>query len=282
MNVSILPDVAIAFMLLFGRLGSMMMLMPGVGETNVPARIRLAFTVMVILVVYPFAAPLYPKGLAAAPARLALLLAGEIVVGLFVGMAMRLVMSAAQVAGTTIANQIGLSFAMAVDPTQGQQGVVLGNFLAVMSIALVMAFDLHHIGLAGLTGSFKHFPPGEFMPVGDFAKGGVMMVADAFRIGLQMSAPFLAFGIVFQLGLGVLSKLMPQFQIFFVAMPANILAGFALLAVVLGTIMLWYMEHVRDGLARFTALPGVERTAAVVRHPLAPEGLAPFGPARPA
>jgi flagellar biosynthetic protein FliR len=206
-----------------------------------------------VMLVYPVASPLYPAGLSAFPARLGLLLAGEIAIGLFVGLAARLVMAAAQVAGTTIANQLGLGFAMAVDPTQGQQGVVIGNFVALLATTLVFSFDLHHLAIAGLTGSYRLFPPGQFMPVGDFAEAAVRMVGDSFKIGLQISAPFLAFGLLFQFGLGILSKLMPAFQIFFVAMPLNIGMGFALLALVLGTIMLWYMEHVRDGLARFSA-----------------------------
>ncbi|MEJ1161009.1 flagellar biosynthetic protein FliR [Prosthecomicrobium sp. N25] len=252
MNVSVLPDIAVFFMLMFGRMGSMMMLLPAIGESGIPARIRLAFAVLVVLVAYPVASPLYPAGLAGNPPRLILLLASEIAVGLFVGLAARIVMAAAQVAGTTIANQLGLGFAMAVDPTQGQQGVVVGNFVALLATTLVFAFDLHHLAIAGLTGSYRLFPPGQLMPVGDFAEAAVTMVGQSFKIGVQISAPFLAFGLVFQLGLGVLSKLMPAFQIFFVAMPLNIGMGFALLALVLGTIMLWYMEHVRDGLARFS------------------------------
>ena len=251
MNVSILPDIAIVFLLMFGRLGSMMMLMPAIGETNIPARIRLVFAVLVTMLVYPVASGLYPAGLAATPARLGFLLAAEIGVGLFIGMATRLVMAAAQVAGTTIANQLGLGFAMAVDPTQGQQGVIFGNFLALAAVTLVFTLDLHHLAVAGLTGSFGLFRPGDLMPVGDFAEAAVKLTADTFRIGVQISAPFLAFGLVFNLGLGLLSKLMPQLQIFFIATPLNIGAGLALFALVFGPIMLWYMEHVRDGLGRF-------------------------------
>lgn len=260
MNVTILPDVAIFFILSFARLGSMMMLMPAIGETGIPVRVRLVLALAVTVLIYPTSSALYPAGLAANPARLGLLLFGEIATGLFVGLAARLVMAAAQVAGTTIANQIGLGFAMAVDPTQGQQGVVIGNFLAVLSVTLVFAFDLHHLAIAGLTGSYRFFRPGDFMPVGDFAEAGVSMIAASFQVGVQIAAPFLAFGIVFNLGLGLLSKLMPQFQIFFVSMPLNIGMGFALLALVLGTIMLWYMEHVREGLGRFSGLPGAART----------------------
>src|SRR5689334_13812373 len=129
MNVSVLPGIAVLFLLAFARLGAIVMLMPGIGETAIPTRQRLALALAATLILYPAVTPLYPAGLAGNPARLGLLFAGEIAVGLFVGLAARMVMAATQVAGATIANQLGLGFAMAVDPSQGQQGVVVGNFI---------------------------------------------------------------------------------------------------------------------------------------------------------
>jgi flagellar biosynthetic protein FliR len=199
------------------------------------------------------ASGLYPAGLAATPARLGFLLAAEIGVGLFIGMATRLVMAAAQVAGTTIANQLGLGFAMTVDPTQGQQGVIFGNFLSLMAVTLIFATDLHIPAISAVSSSFTLFPPGKWVPVGDFAEVTVWLVGESFRVGLQVSAPFLAFGLIFNLGLGMLQKMMPQFQIFFVAMPLSIGVGLVLFGLVLSTMMLWYMDHVRDGFGRLVA-----------------------------
>jgi flagellar biosynthetic protein FliR len=68
-----------------------------------------------------------------------------------------------------------------------------------------------------------------------------------------MSAPFLAFGLIFYLGIGILSRLMPQVQIFFVAMPATIFAGMAIFALLLSAIMMWYLMHVREVLSLFVA-----------------------------
>ena len=250
MNVSILPDIAVVFMLMFARLGTMAMLMPGLGETGVPTRVRLVLALAVTVLFYPAVSGLYPSGLAQRPAMLGLLLAGEIAVGLFVGMSARLIMSATQVAGTVIANQLGLGFAMAVDPTQGQQGVIFGNFLSLLAVTLVFALDLHHLAIAGLSGSFRLFHPGDMLPVGDFARSALATVAEAFRIGVQISAPFLAFGMVFNLGLGMLQKMMPQFQIYFAAMPLSIGLGLLLFGLVLAATMAWYADHLRDGLGR--------------------------------
>jgi len=250
MIIKILPEVTIIYVLIFARLGSTMMLLPSVGETSIPTTIRLGLSLLITFILYPVVSKTYPAGISQNMALLFIYLAGEIAVGVAVGTASRMIMSSTQVAGTIIANQMGLGFAQSVDPTQGQQGVLFGNFLSMLAVTMVFVTDLHHLAIMAATSSFTLFPPGQWMPVGDFAEAAIMLVAEAFRVGIQMSAPFLAFGLVFYLGLGVLSKLMPQFQIFFAAMPLNIVAGMTLFAFLIGTLMLWYMDHVRDGFDR--------------------------------
>jgi flagellar biosynthetic protein FliR len=80
--------------------------------------------------------------------------------------------------------------------------------------------------------------------VGDVAALMTKTVSGAFRIGIQLSAPFLAFGLLFNIGLGVLSRLMPQMQVFFVALPLSILIGLLFLLLVLGTMMGLFLDYV--------------------------------------
>ncbi len=72
----------------------------------------------------------------------------------------------------------------------------------------------------------------------------LMAAEQAFRVGVQLSAPFLVFGLVFNAGLGILSKMMPQMQVFFVGMPLSILAGYIILLAVIGVIMNVYLGNV--------------------------------------
>jgi flagellar biosynthesis protein FliR len=250
LTIKLLPEVAVLYLMSFARVGGIVMLLPGFGETAVPQRIRLSLALLLAFILHPITASLYPPGLSLKPAAMVAMLAGEIATGLFIGMATRLVLAAAQVAGTTIANQLGLGFAMTVDPTQGQQGVIIGNFLSLAAVTLIFVTDLHIPAISAVSSSFTLFPPGHWMPVGDFAQVTVQLVGESFKVGLQISAPFLAFGLIFNLGLGMLQKMMPQFQIFFVAMPLSIGVGLVLFGLVLSTLMLWYMDHVRDGFAR--------------------------------
>jgi flagellar biosynthetic protein FliR len=156
------------------------------------------------------------------------------------------------VTGSVVAQQLGLGFVTAVDPTQGQQGVIVGNFLTVLGVTLVFATDLHHLAIAALDQSYGLFRPGEVPLTGDMAALTTRTIAGAFNIGVQISAPFLVFGLLFNLGLGVLSRLMPQMQVFFIGMPVSILAGLLILFLVLGAMMgtfLGFFEGVMRELA---------------------------------
>jgi len=139
---------------------------------------------------------------------------------------------------------MGLGFVTAVDPTQGQQGVIVGNFLSVLGITLIFAFDLHHLVIGALNDSYTLFRPGDVPMIGDVASLLSRTVASAFRIGVQLAAPFLVFGLLFNLGLGVLSRLMPQMQVFFVGMPLSILIGFIILFLVVGAMMTTFIDYV--------------------------------------
>ena len=242
-DVSFLPALGAAFLLVFARVGTMVMLLPGLGEMSVPARVRLTIALVLTAILLPLHRTAYPLDLTA-PGPVLVLLFQELLVGSVLGLTARLTVSALQVAGNVIAQQMGLGFVTAVDPTQGEQGVILGNFLAILGVTLIFATDLHHLVIAALNDSYSLFRPGEVPIFGDVASHFTKTVAAAFRVGVQLSAPFLVFGLLFDLGLGVLSRLMPQMQVFFVGLPLSILLGFLILILVVAAMMGTFLEHV--------------------------------------
>src|SRR6266705_1471583 len=167
----------------------------------------------------------------------------EIFIGIVLGATARVTLAALQVAGSVIAQQLGLGFVTAVDPTQGQQGILIGNFLTILGVTLLFATDSHHLVIAALNDSYAIFSPGQLMPSGDIAALATRAFAAAFRIGMQLSAPFLVFGLVFNIGLGVLARLMPQMQVYFVGVPLSILAGFLIFALVITAMMATFLEY---------------------------------------
>ncbi len=251
-DISFLPALAAAFLLTFARVGAMIMLLPGLGETSVPSRVRLAIALVLTALMLPAHQSAYTVDLKAI-GPVSVMLFQELLVGAVLGLTARLAISALQVAGSVVAQQLGLGFVTAIDPTQNQQGLLVGNFLTVLGITLIFATDLHHLVIAAMNDSYAIFRPGELPLTGDVAQHLTQVVATAFRIGIQLSAPFLVFGLLFNLGLGVLSRLMPQMQVFFIGLPLSILLGLALLLVVIGTMMSTfggYIEGVLGELVR--------------------------------
>ena len=239
-DISFLPALAAAFMLVFARIGTMVMLLPGLGELSVPVRVRLTVALVLAAVLLPVHRDAYAIDLKSYGPLLAML-AEEMFIGAVLGLAARLTISALQVAGSVIAQQLGLGFVTAIDPTQGQQGIILGNFLTILGLTLIFATDLHHLVIAALSDSYTLFQPGDVPLLGDVAALTTRTIANAFRVGIQLSAPFLVFGLLFNLGLGLLSRLMPQMQVFFVGVPLSILVG--LLILILGAMMAGFLGY---------------------------------------
>jgi len=250
-TISVLPETMVLFLLSFARLGTLMMFLPALGEQNIPTRIRLALALTFSFVLYPVLAARYPGGLLDDPPTIGLYFFGEMLVGAFIGLATRMVMAALQIAGTTISYQSSMAMAQSFDPTAGSQGALIGSFLSVLGIAVIFAMDVHHLAIMALHDSYLLFPPGDWLPVGDATQVAVQGMGGTFKLGVNLAAPFLVFGIVFNLGIGLLNRLMPQVQIFFIAMPANVGIALLILMATLGTIMLWYVDHIRMSIAQF-------------------------------
>jgi flagellar biosynthetic protein FliR len=241
-DISLLPALAATFMLVFARVGAMVMLMPGFGESNIPVRIKLGIALLLTLIILPLHRAAYQVDLTSM-SSLGVLMVHEIVIGIVLGATARVTLSALSVAGSVIAQQLGLGFVTSIDPTQGQQGLLIGNFLTLLGVTLLFATDSHHLVISALNESYRIFSPGEVMPSGDVAALATRAFATAFKIGMQLSAPFLVFGLVFNIGLGVLARLMPAMQVYFVGVPLSIMAGFLILALVLTGMMATYLNY---------------------------------------
>ena len=250
-----LPVEIYAAGLVFARVGAIVMLIPGFGEQAVPPRIRLAFALILTLVLFPLAAP----QVAAIPALSSGLVGAvikELLIGLMIGGLLRMFLSSLAVAGEAISLQTTLSFAQTASPLQGAQNTSLAAFLGVLGITLIFATNLHHSFIAAIAQSYTLFPPARPVPVGDASDLAVRTVADAFALGVQLAAPVIVFSLVLNLAAGLIGRMMPQFQIFFVATPITVLAGLSVFALSLGLIGLIWIERYESYISRFSGGAG--------------------------
>ncbi len=228
MPIGLISDELFGVFLLFVRIGATLMLMPGFGEVYILGRSRLllAFGLSVIL-----AGPLGPKlpNLPPAGADLLLLIIKEALLGLFIGAATRIMFAALHIAGSTIAAQSGLATASVFDPSQSTQGTLPGNFLTTTAMVLLFVTDGHHMLLRGIVGSYGHLDARAPLPIEDMAAFMTNVMQKGFNIGIQIAAPLLLVGLLTNLAMGILNRLMPTFQVFFIALPFQLLLAFATL-----------------------------------------------------
>jgi flagellar biosynthetic protein FliR len=247
-----LSGVVLVYLLVFARTGAMVMLLPPIGDANVPARVRLMLALAISLALAPSVASSYPQTSPANTATLIAIIAREITVGILVGTLARVIMSSISVAGTIIAAQTGLSYAEALDPTShGQQGAVIGNFLSMLAVVLIFASNLHHLAIGAVSGSYHLIPPGTELPTGDMAEMAIRVVSGSFLLGFQLAAPFIVFGFAINAGFGVLARMMPQLQVFFVVTPLNVLVGFVVMTLLLGTMMTLFLNFYGSQMGAF-------------------------------
>jgi len=236
--------------LVFARIGAMVMLMPGIGEQAVPPRIRLAFALLIAVVLTPVVA----KTVGPLPTTLGGL-AGqvihEILIGLMIGAVLKLFMSALTTAGEIISLQTTLSFAQTTNPAGAPSSTAIATFLSMLGLTLVMATDLHHLFIGAMARSYELFPFTKTVPVNDAAALAVRTVAQSFMLGVQLAAPVIVFSIVFNLATGLVGRVMPSFQIFFVTSPLSVILGLSLLALSLGGIAMVWSDRYRDLLGVF-------------------------------
>jgi flagellar biosynthetic protein FliR len=247
-----LSGLILVHLLVFARTGAMVMLLPAIGEASVPPMVRLVLALAISLALAPTVAGAYPQAAPASTLALGLAIAQEVTAGILVGSMARIIMSSLQVAGTLIATQTGLAYAQTVDPTtQGQQSAVIGNFLSLLAVVMIFATNLHHVAIGAVAGSYRMIPPGAALPTGDMAELTIRLVSGSFALGFQLAAPFLVFGFALSVGIGVLARLMPQLQIYFVAMPINILVGFVLMALLVGGMMTLFLDYFGSEMGTF-------------------------------
>jgi flagellar biosynthetic protein FliR len=261
-----------AFMVVFTRIGAAMTIMPGVGDSFTPANIRLYIALGLSVCLAPLMMPMMPNPLPHTAGLLALL-GMEFIVGLFFGTIARIFMTALDTAGMIISMQSGLSNAQLFNPAFSSQGSLVGAFLSVTGVVILFAANMHHLLFYGLVGSYNLFPVGVVPDAGSMAEMIAGAIAASFKIGVQISAPFIVVGMLLYIAMGVLSRLMPQIQVFMIAIPLQIILSLVLLAMVVSSIYLYWLGQFENGMIYFLSnAPEIDTAPKMPDMPAMPPG----------
>lgn len=230
--------------MIFARIGAVLLMLPGVGESYVPPRIRLSLALVVSLALWPVVSgslPALPETLGG----MAGWIIREVLVGLAIGALLRLFLTALSTAGEVVALQTTLAFAQTANPMQASPGSTISAFLMLLGTTLIFATNTHHLFIAGLVGSYELIAPARPLVTGDFAAMAVRTLGDAFTLGVQLAAPVLVFAIIFNLASGLVGRVMPAFQVYFAAAPLSIILGLSVFALSLGVLGTVFIDRYR-------------------------------------
>jgi len=218
-----------AFFWPFVRLLSLFASAPILSDRAVPARVKVALALACAILVAPTltnaptSSPISGDGL--------MLLIQQILIGITIGLGMRFVFAAVQLAGDMIGIQMGLSFATFVDPQNSTQTPIVGGFLAIVASLILLALNGHLLMIAALVESFQTIPVSPQPGLALSFERLVALGGEIFRVGLHLSLPVLATLLVLTITMGVLARAAPQINIFAVGFPVTILVGLLLLGI---------------------------------------------------
>jgi flagellar biosynthetic protein FliR len=248
-----LPTWAFAFVLVMARIGAAMALLPGLGEAEPPAVLRVGLALGVTALLLPGIAPSIPS-VPEAGAQAALMVAAEVITGLWIGWLARLLVLALPVAGQFVAYMLGLANVLQPDPELGGMATPIERLFAIAAPLAVLVTGLYALPLAALAGSYRLVPAGALLPAADTAETAVRAATATFALAVRLASPFLLVAIVWHVATGLLARLVPRLQVYFVVIPGQILGGIALLAVLATALLTAWQTSVRSG---FAGLPGL-------------------------
>jgi len=248
-----LPAWAFAFVLVISRVGAAMMLLPGLGEAEPPAMLRIGFALGVTVLLVPGIQPSLPA-VPEAGIQAALMVAGEIVTGLWLGWLARLLVLALPIAGQFIAYMLGVANVLQPDPELGGQATPIARLFALAAPLVILVTGLYALPLAALAGSYRLIAAGAALPPADAAQTAIRMVTGSFALALRLASPFILASIVWHVAIGLLARLVPRLQVYFIVMPGQILGGIVLLAAVAVAFLGAWRAALQSS---FAALPGL-------------------------
>lgn len=228
----------------FVRIGAMFAIAPIFGARMVPVRARLVIALLMTWIIIPLLPPVPATDPLSASGVLVTI--QQMLIGMAIGFSLQLVFATLVIAGQTIAMGMGLGFAQMVDPQNGINVPVIGQYFVVIATLLFLALNGHLALIRILADSFQSLPIGtdsltreEFRQV---AEWGTRMFADAMMVALPAVASILLVNLSF----GVVSRSAPQLNVFGVGFPVTLTLGFVVLVFAIGN-LLPQMQHLLDG-----------------------------------
>ncbi len=236
--------------LILSRIAGVLMFFPGFNERYVFTRANLVLAFFLSLILSNLI-PDLPKA-PESPFALILYIILETMVGIIIGISAQIMFLSVHLAGALMSMQSGMSAANVFDPSQGEQVPIITNIFTMFCLAAIFTTDTHHIMFAAIANSYETFPAGA-VHLSDTTEFITTTISKSFLLGLRISAPFMVVNLAVTVANGLLARLMPSFQVFFVMTPAQIMILFILLLVTLNPILEAVIINIQETVSIFAS-----------------------------
>lgn len=212
------------FILIFIRMTGLFVIAPIFGRRNIPTYLKIGFSFLMALILINVIS-ISDLGYGENIYQFSFLVIKEFIVGLTIGYVAYLIFTAIYVAGQLIDMQIGFGMVNVLDPMSNIQVPVTANFYFIMSMLVFLTVNGHHLLIKGLFDSY------DFIPIGDVVFGEnlindiIRVFGSVFIIGFKIAAPVTAAILISDVALGIISRTVPQLNVFIVGMPLKIALG---------------------------------------------------------
>ena len=220
------------YALIFFRVTAILWLLPIFSMRSISVIFKIGIGLLTAFLIVDVVS--YPGGLDADPYGLLLAIFREVLIGLAIGFAIRLLFMVVQAAGEIMSYQTGFAFARVIDPFTSTQSSVLEQFLYLFGVMIFFSVDGHHIVMRGLYASFKELPLGTATFTGGLFTYLATATGRIFSLGLKLGAPLVVALLLIELSLGLLSRMIPTMNIFVEGLPVKVFVSLTVLSLALG------------------------------------------------
>ena len=241
-----LPNYVNVYLFVLVRVTSLFIVSPIFDRRNMPIMIKLGFGLLISFIIIPTIDMNTIKQYDNIFEILTVVL-NEFMVGLILGFISYMAFQAIYIAGQIIDMQIGFSMVNTLDPQSNIQMPITATFFNILAMLIFLALNGHHMLISAVFYSYKILPIGSATLGNALVTDVVRMFSDMFVIGFKIAGPIMAAIFITDLALGILSKTVPQMNVFVVGMPIKILIGFVVLIAML-PVFVTIMEVVLDGM----------------------------------
>lgn len=238
--VATLPTQMVIFMVMLCRSVAMIVMLPAFGSQSLPKTVRASMAVLLTLLLFP---QLHDRFAGARPddilepGKVMMMIFSEVLVGSLIGWLAQLMALSLPIAAQILSTFIGLSNVLQPDPELGAQSTPVSHLAEMVVPVLFCSTHLYVMPLSAFVGSYEVFPAGHFPFLGDAAHTVVQTTSKSFLLAFQLATPFVLIGTIWPAMLGLLSRFSPGLQVYNLAMPAQLLAGIFLLALLIGDML---------------------------------------------